>query len=160
MNNKTNENSVKFGELVMDEMGLYVDPYGNVVDQQTDAALQIKGKHLKFVSEGDVSLSRDEMVFDPLNNQTLANNLFGYYINNRYNESGNNYVSTYATVAAEGGKGTVEVKVDGNTLASGKYYTDSVKYADIMMRMNGSDEVDLSEYDKKPVLPKNKSKKG
>lgn len=160
MNNKSNENSIKFGELVMDEMGLYADPYGNVLDQQTDTALQIKGRNLKFVADDFVRLSKDEMVFDPLNNQTLANNLFGYYINNRFNENGNKYVSNYSTVPAGEGKGTVEVKVDGSTLASGKYYADSVKYADMMMRMNGSDSVDLSDYDKKPVAQKKKQKKG
>lgn len=158
--NKTNENSIKFGELVMDEIGLYVDPYGNVLDQQTDTALQIKGKNLKFVTDNAVSVAKDEIVFDPLNNQTLANNLFGYYINNRYNENGNKYVSNYSTVPAGDGKGTVEVKVDGSTLASGKYYADSVKYADMMMRMNGAETVDLSDYDKKPVLTKKKAKRG
>lgn len=158
MMGEVNKDPVAFGELMMDEIGLYVDPYGRVVDQQTDSALQIKGKNLKFSVDGSINIGKNEMEFDPLNNQTLANNLFGYYINNRFNENGNNYVSNYSTVASneDKSKGSLEVKVDGRVMTSGEYYLDSLKYADMMIRMNGSPEVDLSEYDKAPIPKKNK----
>lgn len=143
---------IAFGELMMDEIGLYVDPYGRVVDQETNAALQIKGKGLKFSVDGSVNVGKNEMVFDPLNNQALANNLFGYYLNNRFNENGNNYVSNYCTVASNNDKtkGSLEVKTNEKVMSSGEYYLDSLKYADMVMQMNGSSSIDLSEFDKTP----------
>lgn len=155
-----NPNPIEFGEMIMEEMGLYIDPLGRVVDQQTDSVLQVKGKNLKFPINGDVRVGRQEMEFDPLNNQTLANTLFGYYIQNRLNENGQNYVSTYCTVANPNDKdrGVLEVKVGDSTMTSGEYYKDSLKYADMMMRMNGTSEVDLSEFDQKPQ-PKKPNKR-
>lgn len=160
MSNTFVPNPLEFGELIMEEMGLYIDPMGRVIDQQTDSLLQVKGKNLKFPIDGETRLGRQEMEFDPLNNQTLANNLFGYYIQTRLNENGDNYVSNYCTIANSDDKekGVLEVKVGGDVMTSGEYYRDSLKYADMMMRMNGSDYVDLSSYDQKPV-PKKKNTK-
>lgn len=150
---------IKFGELFLDEMGLYTDPYGTVIDQETDNALQIKGKTLKFVAEDDaVYLRKNEMLFDPLHNQSLANTLFGYFINNRYSD--NNYVRSYYNVANDENRqqGAVEVKIGDSIMRSGTYYMDSVKYADVMMRINNNDNVDLSDYDSKPDLRKRRNK--
>lgn len=157
---QNNPNPIQFGELFMEEMGLYIDPYGRVVDQQTDSLLQVKGKSLRFPLDGSVRLSKGEMEFDPLNNQTLANNLFGFYIQNRLSDNGNVYVSNYCTVASpdDKDKGILEVKTETGTIKSGEYYRDSLKYADMMMRMNGTPNVDLSEFDQKPQ-PKKPNKR-
>lgn len=157
---QNNPNPIQFGELFMEEMGLYIDPYGRVVDQQTDSLLQVKGKCLRFPLDGSVRLSKGEMEFDPLNNQTLANNLFGFYIQNRLSDNGNVYVSNYCTVASpdDKDKGILEVKTETGTIKSGEYYRDSLKYADMMMRMNGTPNIDLSAFDQKPQ-PKKPAKR-
>lgn len=160
MQNNKSTNVIDFGELVMDEIGLYADPNGRVVDQQTDTALQIKGKNLKFPIDESVKIGRNEIEFDPLNNQTLANSLFGFYLSNRFNEDGSKYISSYATVAdnANKAKGTLEVKVGPEVMVSGEYYRDSVKYVDMIMRMNGDSNANLNRFDM-PMIDKKKGKK-
>ena len=47
-------------------------------------------------------------------------------------------------------KTSLEAKVDnGKVLTTKPYYRDSLKYADMIMQLNGSENVDLSEYDQK-----------
>lgn len=145
LTNKQRQQQAEFGALMLDELGFYTDMDGRVIDQETDSVVGIKGKTLRYVPE-DQYISRNEMLFDPLNNQMLANNLFSYYINNRYD----GYVSIYNTAQSpsNNGKGTVNVHTEGDTiLQSGEYYMDSLKYADMIMRMNGNTSPDLSVFD-------------
>ena len=45
-------------------------------------------------------------------------------------------------------KGQVECRLsDNQIIRSGAYSKDSLRYADLIMRLNGRDDVDLSEYD-------------
>lgn len=157
--NNNHPQVVAFGEMAMEELGLYADPNGRILDQQTDELLQIKGKTLKFVNDPAIRLERGEMEFDPLNNQTLANNLFGFYIDRRYNESGDRYVSNYATVADQQNKnmGVLQVKSEEGTIVSNPYYMDSLKYMDMIKRMNG-EEANLAEFDKEPATRKPRKK--
>ena len=144
MTNKQKEQQAEFGALMIDELGFYTDMYGKVSDQENDSIVSNRGRVLRYLPDGGQCVGKNEMLFDPLNNQMLANSLFSYYINNRYN----GYVSMFNTVVSNGGKGTVNVHVDNNqVLQSGEYYTDSLKYADMIMRMNGNDSPDLSSFD-------------
>lgn len=144
MTNKQKEQQAEFGALMIDELGFYTDMYGRVIDQENDSVVSNRGRVLRYLPDGNQYVGKNEMLFDPLNNQMLANSLFSYYINNRYS----GYVSMFNTVASDNGKGTVNVHVDNDqVLQSGEYYIDSLKYADMIMRMNGNDNPDLSAFD-------------
>lgn len=137
------QKAIDFGEFVLEEVGLYAGQNGIVMDQETDSVLQVNGRTVVYPVDESIRVGRDAIPFDPLNNPTLSNYLLSYFITNRTN----GYVEGYYTVPTSGNKGIVEIKKEGEVVRSGEYYNDSLKHIDAIARMNGDDEVDLSQYD-------------
>lgn len=159
MNFTVNDKMLEFGELFLDELGLYADPNGLICDQDNDEAIIVNGKNLIYAGNEDVSINpKTEMLYDPLNNQTLCKQLFGFYADNRaeYPIDGFHSISDNTDKT----KGCIAVESDGNIVVeSSNYYMDSCKYADLVMRMNGDPNPDLSQFDApRVVTPKNKKK--
>ena len=153
-----NDKMLKFGELMLDELGLYADTNGTVCDQDNDNPICVNGKTLVYAANPEVTVNRkNEMLFDPLNNPTLGKYLFGFYAEHRSDIQIDGF-HTMPDLAYKD-KGVVRVESGDNIIAeSGAYYNDSVKYADAIMRMNGNDSPDLSSYDS-PLQSKSKKKR-
>ena len=142
-----NEKSINFGELMLDELGLYNDQDGLVYDQETDSPIRMNGKNLVYPYIPEVTINkRTDMLFDPLNNPTLSKYLLGFYIDNRMSEEVSQFFTRQDTLDKD--KSAVVLK-SGDTVVveSGVYYSDQIKYADAIMRMNGDPNPNLSEYD-------------
>ena len=135
-------------KIIMNEIGLTVDSQSRVMDQDTREHLQFRSKNMKYSSQNQVTLGNKDMVFDPASNKNVMSSLFDYYANKIQNEEDGKYVSMY-NEKVDGDKSSLEVRVDGETIISGQYHNDSLKYVDAIMRLNGNKNVDLSDYDKK-----------
>lgn len=152
-----NEKSINFGGMIIDELGLYADQDGLIYNQEDDSPLMMNGKNLVYQYTPEVVIDRrTDMVFDPLNNPTLSKYLLGFYIDNRMDQEVSQFFSIQDT--ADKNKSAVVLKSgDEVVVESGTYYSDQIKYADAIMRMNGNPNPDLSEYDA-PI--ERRSKKG
>ena len=135
-----------FNTRILQEVGLEVDKHGHVIDQDTGIQLQFKGKNMKVGQ-----CNRDEIQFDPLGNANVMASLFGYYISNRMAEDGR-YVSTYySTTKEKNERGSIEVKEGDDVVSSDKFYNDSLKYGDLIFKLNGNGGEDLSSLDIPPM---------
>jgi hypothetical protein len=140
----TNKKDFNIG--LMQEMGLEVKD-NNIIDQDNGTQLKFKDRPIKFENA-----RRDEVQFDPLTNPPMMNALFNYYLDKLDGEG--RYVSTYhKSVEDRGEKGYVELKEnkeeETRTIRSGNYHSDSVKYADLILKLNESkDDLNLETYDK------------
>lgn len=142
-------NKEDFNNKVMQEIGLEVDSNGNVIDQDSRNLIQFKSKNIKCTNIG-----RDDIPFNPLENASLMSKLFSYYVDKLDKEDGR-YVSVYYPNARDKGeKGYIELKEGNNVIKSGTYYNDSIKYAELMMTLNGNTKVDFSELDSENVTVK------
>lgn len=131
-----------FNIRMLQEIGLEIDKTGHVVDQDTGTKLQFKGKHLKVGP-----CNREEIPFDPFTNSNIMSSLFGYFVSNKMEEEGR-YVSTYySTTKERNERGTIELKEGEEVVASAKYYSDSLKYGDLILKLNGNGGEDLSALD-------------
>ena len=141
------EKMLKFGELMMDELGLYADPSGLVCDQETDAPVSINGKQLVYPANPEVTINkRSDMLFDPLSNPSLSKHLFGFYAEHRSDEDIESFYGMPGVDIKD--KGIIRVQSNDKVIAeSGNYYNDSVRYCDLIMRMNGDDNPDLEIFD-------------
>lgn len=144
---KVDRKMLEFGELMMDELGLYADASGVVCDQDNDAPISINGKTLIYPSNPEVSLNkRNDMLFDPLNNPSLGKHLFGFYAEYRAEQDIDSFYSMPGIDIKD--KGIVRAEADDKIIAeSGNYFNDSVRYCDLIMRMNGDDNPNLEKFD-------------
>lgn len=139
-------NKEDFNNKVMQEIGLEVDSNGNVIDQDSRNLIQFKSKNIKCTNIG-----RDDIPFNPLENASLMSKLFSYYVDKLDKEDGR-YVSVYYPNARDKGeKGYIELKEGTNVIKSGTYYNDSIKYAELMITLNGNTKVDFSELDSENI---------
>ena len=141
-----NELDMEINDTIMREIGLEPDSKNRICDQDTGAKIQING--MSVVKAGCYG-GKNSMEFDPHNNRKLMNDLFGYFLNKYEDETGESIMSYY-NVDDVKGKNKIEVKLDDETtITSHSYKRDSLKYADIIMQMNGENKnnIDLSKYD-------------
>ena len=66
----------EFNLLVLAEIGLDIDEYGNIIDQDNYNQLSYRGK--AFTAK--VPAQKGQVVFDPLRDQKQMNSLFMYFI--------------------------------------------------------------------------------
>lgn len=137
------ELDLEVNTILMREMGLEIGNGNRIVDQDTGLAINIRGMGL--MAPGCYGGS-GAMEFDPHNNNRLMRQLFGYFLN-KYSDECDIDVMTYYNVG-NGDKTCVECKMDNNsTIRSKPYLRDSLKYADIIIQLNGEESPDLSKYD-------------
>lgn len=144
---KVDKNMLEFGELMMDELGLYADASGVVCDQDNDAPISINGKTLIYPANPEVTINkRSDMLFDPLNNPSLGKHLFGFFAEYRAEQRIDSFYTMPGIDIKD--KGIIRAEADDAVVAeSGNYYNDSVRYCDLIMRMNGDDNPDLNRFD-------------
>lgn len=133
-------------KMIMEEIGLTVDKQNRVYDQDTRQPLLFKEKNMKFSSQHNVALGNNDMVFDPANNKGLMNSLFDYYTQKLEDEEGV-YVSGHFEEANEDGKMAVNLTVNNKQVKTNYYTNNSLSYLEAIKVLNGSDSLDLTEYD-------------
>ena len=146
--------------LIMREVGFEVGPGRRIYDQDSGMPIKING--MEVVAPGSYS-NRQFVEFDPYNNRRLMGHVFNYYINKQYEESGREVLTYYNKDDTPAG-GKVECRLDDNTIITSNQYTrDTLKYVDIMMRLNGEENPNLEQYDvpmiKETVKPVSKKKR-
>lgn len=136
-------------DSLMREIGLDVDINMCIIDQDTGIQLEYNGK--KMVYQGN--RSKTSVPFDPLNNTKMMSHLFSYYTEKVQAEDGR-YFSIFYQVKDSDTKSHLEIKEDnGNIIKSESYTNDTLKYADLIFKING-EEKDLSKEDKEMTKQK------
>lgn len=143
-------------KIIMQEIGLGVDNHQKVIDQDTRETLKFKDKNIKYSSQNNVVLTKNDMPFDPFQTRNLMNSLFDHFTEKANDEDGI-YVSMYYDIPGE--KGTaLEAVVNGEKIKSNYYENDALRYLDVIMKINGSDTSGLMQYDAKPEVKEIKKK--
>ena len=131
--------------IIMQEIGLEVGQGNKIYDQDTGLALRINGTDV--VAPG-YPTTRRSTEFDPYNNRKMMNQLFGYFLEKNSDETDVEVVTFYDVPGNEPNKGSVKCKLsDNRELQSGSYMRDSLKYADIIIQLNGGEANTLQEFD-------------
>ena len=129
---------------LMQEIGLDVNDNNCIIDQDNGNLLQFNGKNLKYNTD---RFSKADVPFDPIQNVKLMSHLFSYFTGKLNDEDGR-YINIYYPVDIPNSKkGVIELKENNNTIRSNPYYNDSLKYADLIFKLSGEENVDLNEYD-------------
>lgn len=128
--------------LIMREMGLEIGTNGRIYDQDTCMPIQVDGASV--IAPGTYG-GRNCVEFNP-NNRKLMGQLFGYFLDKYSDETGDEVIAFYSKNTPDGE--CLECKMRSNeVISSGTYKLDSLKYADLMMQMNGGERGQLTEYD-------------
>lgn len=144
-------------KIIMREIGLGVDNSQKVIDQDTREILNFKEKNIKYSSQGDINITKNDILFDPTETKNLINSLFNHFTKKIESEEGT-YVSLYYDIPSPKGI-ALEAVVDGEKLTSAFYKNDTLRYLDIIMQINGADKSGLKQLDSAPVIKKDTKKK-
>lgn len=157
-NQSDTKKNMQFADIMLEEVGLYRDIDGTIMDQETDSPITLNGKTLVYPFDQVNNIDfRTSTAFDPLDNPSLSRYMFGYFLDQHIEGS----VDGFHTIPDKEtkDKSTIVVESAGTRLVeSGSYYSDPVKYVDAMMRLNGMDNPDLTSFDG-PIERKQKRRK-
>lgn len=137
--------SLKFNNLMMQEMGIDVGAGNRLYDQDTGNKLQYEGRDL--VAPG-TEILRNVQEFDPYNSTRMMAQMFTFFTN-KLAESGEapEFDVVYTVEDHERGRAHVEMKNDTDIIKSGSYLRDQCRYADLILQLNGDENPDLKEFD-------------
>ena len=127
--------------IIMREMGLEIGNNNRIYDQDTGTELKING--MNIVAPG--CYQKQSMEFNPYNNKKMMSQLFGYFLNKISDEGGPNVIAFY-----NGDNSRIECKTEDNeVISSGSYSKETLRYVDLVMRLNDEDpsDINLSKYD-------------
>lgn len=131
--------------IIMQEIGLEIGQAYKMIDQDTGIALKINGADV--VAPGHFR-GRQTIEFDPYNNRKMMNSLFGYFLEKHEDETGVGVVTFYDIPSDEPDKGSIKcVLNDNTTIQSGNYMRDGLKYADLIVQLNGGEANSFQDYD-------------
>lgn len=132
---------------LMTEIGLEVDSELRIVDQDDGNIIMFKGKSLKVSIDGirQPFIGRNDILFDPITNFKVMNNLFSYFIHKTSVDEGR-YFSIFYPVNLPNGTTYIEIKEDNNIIRSNAYMNPCLAYIDLIFRING-ESYNLSMYD-------------
>lgn len=157
-----NQIDKEINEIIMNEMGLDIGLESRIYDQDTMRPIEVNG--MKVMAPG-VYGGKQSVEFDPYNNRKQMSYLFSYYTKKFAEENGKEVIASYA-VDDDNGKGKIECRLENNEIiSSGSYQRDTLKYADMIMKMNGDPNPSqtIAKYDvpfeKKEPAPKKKTTK-
>ena len=131
---------------LMEEMGLEEGERRRVIDQDTGALYQMKGKDV--VSPGSQG-GKSAIEFDPINNTRMMNFMFGNFIDKLVEEESIPPVTGYhITNHDKERKVMASITFEDNTSLSSDYYmNETTAYADLVLRLNGDNNPDVRQYD-------------
>lgn len=146
------EKDIMINERLMNEFGLESGFRRRIYDHETGEQYTIRGKEI--VVPGAIP-GKNAVEFDPINNTRMMNFFFGSYMN-ILSEQGilDGDVLSYSTIPSNvPGKIKAVVKInpyDGDMIreiSSKPYNNETSCYADLVCRINGDNDVDMTEFD-------------
>lgn len=141
-------NKNDLGRSVIMEMGLYIGKDNILRDQDTNMQIAFGGKNVKYTynDPSKLYIGENDVLFDPVDNYKLMNNMLGYYID-KENESGN--MSSVAPYMLDGDNRTVcqGVKLtNGERIEGGYFRNRSLSICDFILKCAG-DTSDIHNLD-------------
>ena len=139
---------IELNKKIMFEVGLDQGNHRRLIDQ--DYGTEYKAQDGRYFVGPNSQSGVHSVEFNPALNSRQAENVFQYFGQKMSDLEEYPAIATYFNqeVDPKTGSGYVEIVTEDNQrLRSGNYVNESLRYADIMMKMNGSNSVDLSEYD-------------
>ena len=132
---------------LMTEIGLEIDSEMRIVDQDDGNVIMFKGKSLKVSLDNyrQPFIGRNDILFDPITNFKVMNNLFSYFIHKTSVTEGR-YFNIFYPVNLPNGRTYIEIKENNQVIRSGAYMNPCIAYIDLIFRING-EAYDLSMYD-------------
>ena len=141
-----NINKVRVTQILMHEIGLDVDKENNIVDQDNGQPIHFNGKELKYnLGEKKIPIGRNDIGFNPIDDTKVMSHLFSFYLDKKQEEDGT-YFPVYFTVNNSNGKTALQLKGE-NTIKSEYFKNESLKYIDAILKINGTEDLDLSSID-------------
>lgn len=138
-----NQLDTEINTIIMQELGLEVGIGNRIVDQDTGGTIRFRGKDV--MAPGFYNGRSVE--FDPINNGKMMNSLFDRFLET-HSEQSDVYVSTFYSIDDSN---CIECRMsDQTSIRSGSYDREGLKYADIIIQLNGGRSSDLSKYDEVP----------
>ena len=138
-----NQLDTEINTIIMQELGLEVGLGIKITDQDTGDAIRFRGKDV--VAPG--FFNGRSVEFDPINNPKMMNSLFNRFLESHSEES-DTYVSTFYPIESSN---CIECRMsDQTSIRSKSYDRECLKYADIIIQLNGGRSSDLSKYDEVP----------
>lgn len=138
-------------KVIMEEIGLTVDSSNRVMDQDTRAILSYKDKNMKYSSQNSVTLTNQDIIFDPASNKTVMGSLFNHFLGKIEEEDGT-YVSLhYEKRNEENNSSALVAVVNGEEVCTDYYNNDSLKYVEMIKHLNEAEDTDLHSYDSESV---------
>lgn len=149
------DNKSEFTIKVLQEVGLEIDTNDRVIDQDNNSLVKFKGKTLKFNPDKKPLINRTEIEFNPLENPNIMNYMMSYYVK-KLEEEENRYIGMFFLTDTED-NGRAQCKENGKLVSSDLFFNDSVKYADLISKLNGNTSVDFSKYDDTSIVKRGRN---
>lgn len=139
-----NASDKEINTIIMQEIGLEIGENNRIYDQDTGVKITIN--NMDVIAPGN-HCDKQSIEFDPHNNRKLMSQLFGYFLDKHSEETDIDILAYYNV--DDGKNGYIECRMSNNELISSKsYQRDSLKYTDIIMRLNGETNTDeLEKFD-------------
>ena len=146
------DKDIEINTRLMEEFGLEQGTRRRIYDHETGDIRLMKGKEI--VAPGAIP-GKNTLEFDPINNTRMMNFFFGFYIQAMEEEDllGGSVMSYSVIPSKAPGKIKAVLKInpdDGSPIkeiSSKPYKNETSCMADLVCRINGDTEVDMSEYD-------------
>ena len=146
------DKDIEINTRLMEEFGLEQGTRRRIYDHETGDIRLMKGKEI--VAPGAIP-GKNTLEFDPINNTRMMNFFFGSYIQAMEEENllGGSVMSYSVIPSKAPGKIKAVLKInpdDGSPIkeiSSKPYKNETSCMADLVCRINGDDDVDMSEYD-------------
>ena len=146
------DKDIEINTRLMEEFGLEQGDRRRVYDHETGSLMTMKGKEI--VAPGAIP-GRYAVEFDPINNTRMMNFFFGSYMSNLEAEGilEGDIISFSTVASASPGKIRAVLKInpyDGGAIKeiiSKAYKNETSCYADLVCRVNGDDDIDMTPYD-------------
>lgn len=146
------DKDIEINTRLMEEFGLEQGTRRRIYDHETGDIRLMKGKEI--VAPGAIP-GKNTLEFDPINNTRMMNFFFGSYIQAMEEEDllGGSVMSYSVIPSKAPGKIKAVLKInpdDGSPIkeiSSKPYKNETSCMADLVCRINGDDNVDMSEYD-------------
>lgn len=146
----------KFNLSVMQEMGLEEGDRRRVIDQDTGEYCIIGNKEIVTPKS---QAGKNAVEFDAIYNSRMMSKLFSDFVDKLSEEGEIEGCISFGSYEDKhsGMMSARAMLIDGSIINSKPYKNESLCYVDLVKQLNGEDNVDLSEYDKKKVIKNEKS---
>lgn len=131
-----------FNNLILREVGLEMDSNGTLVDQDSLTIFSFKGKAIQIMN-----INNGDIEYDPYNNNKLMRCIFEFFTHKIKEETGVDVSAFYLTNTAMNTPGQGMAETDEGHVESALYKLDCLKYAELILRLNGTPNAFLGDLD-------------